>query len=144
MATGVGMVQYFKLTVGGTDLSDHVRSMTVTMTAEDVDITAMGSVSRQHLPGLRDDRIEVVFFQDFAASKVDATLNTLVGSSTGATIIAYNDSTVAVSSTNPKYTMLGVLLDYTPLSGEVGTANQTTVTFVPAQGTTSSITRSTT
>ncbi len=121
------------LSVGGTVLSDHVRSLDVQMTAEDIDLTAMGAVSREHAPGLRDDRFTLELFQDFASSKVDATLSPLVGSATGATIIAaYNGSTF--SATNPSYTMVGVLLEYHPINGEVGAANMTPVEFVPAAG----------
>lgn len=128
------------LKVGGTDLSDHVRQIEVNMSADDVDITAMGATSHAHAPGLRDDKITVQFFQDFAASKVDASLNTLVGSATGATIIAYANGTTA-TATAPSYTMVGILLDYSPIDVEIGNASQTTVTFVPAAG--SSITRGT-
>ncbi len=130
---GKHYVRNFYLSVGGTDLSDHVRTMDVQMTAEDVDLTAMGAVSREHAPGLRDDRISGDFFQDFASSKVDSTLNPLVGSATGATIVAaYNGSTF--SATNPSYTMVGVLLEYHPMQGEVGAADMTPFEFVPAAG----------
>lgn len=123
------------------DLSDHVRSVTVTMSSEDVDITAMGATARAHTPGLRDDRVEVEFFQDYAASKVDQTLAGYVGNATGATLVVKPVATT-VSSTNPSYTMTAILLDYQPLSGTVGDANTNNVTFVPAAG--SSITRATT
>jgi hypothetical protein len=128
------------LTVGGTDLSNHVRQINVQMTAEDVDLTAMGATSREHAPGLRDDRIVITVFQDFAASSIDATLSPLVGVAAGATIIAYANGTTA-TSTSPKWTMVGVLLDYNPLDVEIGSASQTQITFVPAAG--SSITRGT-
>lgn len=119
--------------VGGTDLSDHVRSVQVSMTAEDIDLTAMGAVSREHAPGLRNDQITINFFQDFAASKVDAVLSALVGVAAGSTVIAYANGTTA-SSTAPSYTMVGVLLDYNPIDVEIGAASQTSVTFVPAPG----------
>src|SRR3954465_8077314 len=88
--------------VGGTTLSDHVRSIEVQMNTEDVDLTAMGAVSRTHGPGLRDDRIIVNFFQDYAASKVDAIVSALVGVAAGTTIIAYAHGDTA-TSTAPSY-----------------------------------------
>jgi hypothetical protein len=122
------------LKVGTTDLSDHVRSIEVQMNNADVDITAMGAVSQQHAPGLRDDRIIVTFFQDFASSKVDATLNTLVGSTTGATVIAYANGTTA-TSTAPSYTCVMAPFTYSPINiGAPGDASQTQVTFLPVQG----------
>ncbi len=128
------------LKVGTADLSDHVRSMEVQMNSADVDTTAMGAVSQTHAPGLRDDRITVTFFQDYATSKVDATISPLQGSITGATIIAYAHG-VTASATAPSYTMVGAPFDYSPINGEVGAANQTTVTFLPVAG--SYITRGT-
>lgn len=128
------------LTFNSVDLSDHVRSVTVSMSSEDVDLTAMGADSRAHAPGLRDDRVEVEFLQDYASSKVDQTLSGYVGSATGASLVIKPTSS-ATSTTNPSYTMTAILLDYQPLSGTVGEANTINVTFLPAAG--SSIVRAT-
>ncbi len=128
------------LKIGGTDLSARVRSMEVQMNSADVDTTAMGAVSQTHAPGLRDDRITVTFFQDYASSQVDSVVSALQGSTTGATIIAFAHGTTP-SSTAPSYTMVGSPFDYSPINGEVGAANQTTVTFLPVAG--SYITRGT-
>lgn len=128
------------LKVGGTDLSAYVRSIRVQMNTEDVDLTAMGAVSREHGPGLRDDLIEVTFFQDYQPSKVDATVSALVGVAAGATIIAYAHG-VTAASTAPSYTMVGFPLNYEPINVEIGNATQTTIQFVPSAG--SYITRGT-
>jgi hypothetical protein len=129
------------VTVSGVDLSDHVRRVTVTMSSDDVDITAMGQTAHNHAPGLRDDRVTVEFFQDFASSKVDATLNVLQGVQAGGTVVV-KPTSGTVSATNPTYTLVGVLMGYVPLDGEVGAASMTTVEFLPAAG--SKITRATT
>lgn len=121
------------LTIGGTNISDHVRSIEVQQNVADLDVTAMGAVSQQHAPGLRDDRMIVTFFQDFAATKVDALINALVGSSGGATVVAYASGTTA-TSTAPSYTCVMSPFTYSPLNGDVGTAFQTQVTFLPVQG----------
>lgn len=121
------------LVFNSVDLSDHVRSVTVTMSAEDVDITAMGASARAHAPGLRDDRVEVEFYQDYASAKVDQTLSGYVGNATGATLVVKPVATT-VSTTNPSYTMTAILLNYQPLSGTVGEANTIDVEFVPAAG----------
>lgn len=119
--------------INSVDLSDHVDTVTVTETSEDIDLTAMGATSRAHAPGLRDDTVTIVFFQDFAASKVDATLSALQGVAAGAPIII-KPVAAAVSTTNPSYTMTGVLLEYSPLNGSVGQANKITAVFKPADG----------
>ena len=128
------------LTVNGVDLSDHVREIKINMSAEDLDATAMGATSKAHTPGLRDDRMEVTFLQDYASGKVDATLSGLVSSSTGFTVIA-KPTSAAVSTTNPSYTMSALLFDYTPIDAEVGEISMPEVTFLPAPG--SKITRAT-
>jgi hypothetical protein len=129
------------LKIGTFDASSHVESLDVNMTAEDIDLTAMGATSREHAPGLRNDSISGNFFQDFASANLDSVVSALVGVAAGTTIVAaYNGS--SISSTNPSYTMVGVLMEYHPINGQVGAANQTAFSFVPAAG--SSITRATT
>jgi len=121
------------LVVNSVDLSDHVREITITMSADDLDATAMGALSKAHTPGLRDDRIEVTFLQDYASAKVDATLNPLVSSSTPFTIVA-KPTSGAVTATNPSYTMSSLLFDYTPIDASVGEISLPKVTFLPAPG----------
>ncbi len=77
-----------KVTIGGTNVSSFVRSGDVQMSVEDVDLTAMGATSRNHGAGLRDDRLTLECFSDYTATTgLDAVLNPLLGSSTGATIV---------------------------------------------------------
>ena len=136
----ITMTNLATLSVNAVDLSDHVREITVDMSAEDLDATAMGALSKAHAVGLRDDKIEVTFLQDYAAAKVDATLAPLVGSSTPITIVA-KPTNAAVSATNPSYTLSALLFDYTPIDATVGEISLPKVQFLPAPG--SSITRAT-
>lgn len=129
---GVG-ANTFKVSVGGVDLTDHTKSVTVNQEYDDVDITAMGAVSKAHTPGLRDDSIDLEFFQDFAAGKVDATINPLLGAAAGGTIIVIAGGTAA-SATTPSYTLVGIPFTYQPIDGSVGDASMTKVTFKPAAG----------
>jgi len=129
------------VTYNSVNLSDHVESVEINMSAEDIDITAMGATSRTHAPGLRDDSVTINFFQDFATGKLDATISPLLGSSAGASLVIKPTSS-SVSSTNPSYTMTAIVLDYKPLDGKVGAASQTQVVFKPAAN--SSLVRATT
>lgn len=129
-----------KFTVGGVDLTDHLRSITINQDFDDVDITASNATSKAHAVGLRSDSWDVELYQDFAASSVDQTLYTLLGTSTGTTIV-YQTNGGTVTTTNPKYTMVANLFSYQPVSGSVGDASMLTVKFMPAQG--SSTTRGT-
>lgn len=107
------------LTVNGVDLSDHVRSVEVSMSVEDVESTTMGATAVQREPGLGDDEITVTWAADFAAGKVDATLAPLVTGRTKHTI-EVRPTNGARSATNPAYVGSGFITEYTPVAGSVG------------------------
>lgn len=113
--------------VNSVDLSDHVRSVTITHTAAMLDRTAMGDSSRRRFPGLKDWSVSVEFNQDFAAAKVDDTLNGLIGS-TSFTIGILPTST-GVSATNPIFTGKCLLESYPPMGNAVGEFATVTATF---------------
>lgn len=115
--------------VSSTDLSTNVESVEINIEREDVDLTAMGATAREHGAGLRNDSISLNFFQDYAASKVDAILSPLLTNTSGFSVVIKPTSS-AVSSTNPSFTATCLLLTYSPLAGTVGDANQTSVEFV--------------
>ena len=71
------------------------------------------------------------FFQDFAASEVDATLFGLVGT---AVAVAVRPLNTTIAATNPEYQGSGILTSYPPMSGAVGEELTTTARFVPASG----------
>lgn len=121
------------LIVGGTNLSNHVKTATVTMDTDNVELTAMGATAHENGVGLRNDSIDIEFYQDFAASSVHAVLNPLLGSSTGATIVA-KPTSATVSATNPTFTMIGIPFTYNPIDATVGSASMTKVQFKPAAG----------
>lgn len=102
--------------VGGVDLTDHVRSIDISQTYDTVDDTAFNAVNRSFLVGLSDSQMVVEFYQDFAASKVDATLYPLLGSNAGSTIV-FQTSGSTVDATHPKYTMVGSIFEYHPVNG---------------------------
>jgi hypothetical protein len=115
--------------VNGVVLSDHANQVTVEDTRDAVDITAFGATSKAVTKGLGDAKITVKFFQDFAASKVHATLQPLIGSTTGVTIEVRATSS-ARSSTNPAALMTGLLMNYNMLDGSIGEASEITAEFV--------------
>lgn len=119
--------------INGTNLSDHIRKVTVQMNSDDVDISAMGGTSHVHAPGLRDDRMSFDIYTDYDAAKTDAIISALQGVAAGGTIVV-KPTSATVGATNPTYTMIGFPLSYSPLDGEVGAASLTTVEFVPSIG----------
>jgi hypothetical protein len=115
--------------VNGVTLSDHANSVTVEDTRDPVDITAFGATSKSTTKGLGDAKITVQFFQDFAASKVHATLQPLISSTTPVSI-EVRATSAARSATNPAALMSGLLLNYNMLQGQIGEASTITAEFV--------------
>lgn len=115
--------------INAVDLSDFVQSVTVNYAAEMVDETAMGDDTRKNKGGLKNWSIDVEFKQDFAASAVDATLFSLVGSTFTVTV---KPTSAAVGSTNPSYSGTGILESYAPMDGGVGDLATTSVTIQSA------------
>src|SRR4051812_35994282 len=118
--------------VNNVDLSDHVSKVTTNDTRDSVDVTAMGAVSKAILKGLGDASITIDFFQDFAAGKVHATLQPLIGSSTPFPV-EIRPVNAARSATNPAILLAGALLmNYAGLDGGVGDASGISAQFVNA------------
>lgn len=115
--------------VNGVALSDHASSVTINSEADLVETTAFGATYKSNLMGMRDGTIEVTFYQDFDAASVDATLWPLHNANTVFPVVIRPTSGV-VSATNPSYRMAeAVLPGFNPLSGDVGEASTTDVTF---------------
>jgi hypothetical protein len=115
------------VTVNSADLSDHVKSVQVNYKAEILEDTAMGADTKSRVAGLKDWSIDLEFFQDYASSKVDATLWGLVGAA--AFGIKVNPIATAVSTTQPSFSGNCVLGDYSPVSGAVGELSMVSVSF---------------
>ncbi len=114
------------ISIGGVDLSDHVRQITLNYSAELQDITAMSDTARARLGGLFDWSVTLEFNQDYASNEVDVTLFTLVGTSVA--LIIRPDSG-AKAATNPEFTGNAILESYQPVGGTVGDAHIAPVTF---------------
>lgn len=103
---------------GLTNLSDHVRSVSINYTAEMNDKTAMGSSARKRIPGLKDYTVSLEVNMDYASGSIDDVLFPLLGSTGGFMII--NPHTSAVGAGNPQYTGAFQLATYSPITGQVG------------------------
>lgn len=117
--------------INGTDLSDHVASVTVTFSKKAVDVTSFSGEGSESTWGLKSDEFDVEFFQDFAAASVNAVLYSLQNGEVEFDI-EVRPTAAAVSSTNPKYTGTCKLFEYNPLDGKVGDASTSKVKF-PSQ-----------
>jgi len=107
----------YSVVINSVDLSDHVRSATIDYSVEEQDDTAMGDSTRSAAGGLKNWSYNVEFLQDFAASEVDATLFSLVGSTTFAT---FKPTSGSVTATNPSFSGTALIQSYGPLGSSVG------------------------
>jgi hypothetical protein len=115
------------------DLSDHVKQVELPMEMMAQDNTAMGATTKHSIPGLKDAKISITFLQDFAASKVDATIWPLYNAGTSFTLVI-KPTSAAVSATNPSFTMTVFCKTYNPISGNVGSVADTKVDFEISSG----------
>lgn len=115
------------ITVNSVALSDHMNSVTLTYEVEQQDATVMGG-NRAFVGGIQNNTCEVTLYQDFAATSVEATIYSLVGTTT---TLVLKPTSAAVSSTNPSYTLTGCFLSsHTPIAaGDVGATSPVTLTF---------------
>jgi hypothetical protein len=117
--------------VNSVDLSDHVRQVTVSMSVEEKDLTAMGASGKARRAGLRDDSYTLEFNQDFDAAEVDATLFPLLGAAPFP--VSVKPTSAATSATNPDYNGNSIITDYNPIDGAVGDELVTSITL-PVDG----------
>jgi hypothetical protein len=120
--------------IGGTDLSDRVRSVTISDDRDKVENTTMGATANSYAKGLGDASIKIGFVQDLATGKVHATLQPLIGSTT-TTTVEVRAVNAARSATNPAFLLSNALMfNYTPLDGSIGDLSEMEVEFSNASG----------
>ena len=116
------------LTINSIDYSEYVQSFSFPLSADAIEETAMGDDSREYIPGLKNATFTIGLKQDFAASKVDASMWAIYDGD-AAVAFVFRKSTDAVGATNPEYTGNCVLTEY-PIHGDsVGDLATTSVTF---------------
>lgn len=117
--------------VNGVNFSSHVSSVEVNLSKDEIDTTNFGGDGRERAHGLKDDSFKVTFQQDFAAGVVDDTLYPLWDLEEEF-VVKVRPRTQDISANNPEYSATCILLEYQPLSGDVGDLSETEVEF-PAQ-----------
>jgi hypothetical protein len=124
--------------INSVDLSDHVESVELDIDVDDVESTNYGSGGwREYQSGLKKPSLKITFQQDYAASKVDATLWNALGT---AVPFEVRETNSARSATNPAYTGSVRVNGYpTVVGGKVGELGKTQVTWP----TTGAVTRAT-
>lgn len=117
-----------RVEVNGTNISDHVSEVSIETERDEVDVTAMGATNKEIQAGLGDATITCTVFQDFAAASIDSIMFPLSTTTTPFSV-KVRPTSAAISTTNPSYEMQALLFGYSPISGAVGEASTTELTF---------------
>lgn len=120
-----------EVVINSVDLSDHVKEVTLDYNADMLESTSMGDGTHENTPGLKDWKLDVEFYQDFAGSKVDATLFPLIGAAAFAVEVRPSKTSVR-SATNPMFGGNVVLESYPVLGNSVGEMAMSKASFRPA------------
>ena len=114
------------LKIATVDLSAYVTAITLTQTVDQVETTKMGSTSHEYSAGLESSTLTVDFLNDWAASKVQATLQAAYGTSVTALIVPVRAASgTVISAQNPLYTVSILVNNLTPV-GTGGPADYAT------------------
>jgi hypothetical protein len=122
--------------INGVDFSDHLASVALDLSADEVETTAFGgSGFRTRVGGLKDASITLSFHNDFGSSgseAVDSTIYNLYGSN--ATVVV-RPTSGSVSASNPSYTGVFLVSQVNPISGSVGDLATRDLTWPLGSGT---------
>ena len=119
--------------VNSVDLSDHVTSVTLNRSFDELEVTAMGDTGHKFVKGLEASSVTIDFLNDTAASNVLATLQAAWGTTVEVKLLQVKGT--AVSATNPLYTFNVLVNNTTDINGAVGDVGTQSVTW-NVQGTT--------
>jgi len=113
--------------VNSVDLSDHVQSITLNRSFEELTVTAMGDSGQKYVKGLEASSVTIDFMNDTASANVLATLQAAWG--TNVTVVLLQEKGTAVSATNPLYTMTCLINSTTDINGSVADLAVQSLTF---------------
>ncbi len=113
--------------VNSVDLSDHVTSVTLNRSFNELAVTAMGDTGEKYVKGLETSSVSISFLNDTASPHVLATLQAAWG--TSVTVVLLQEKGTAVSATNPLYTMTCLVNNTTDVNGAVGDLGTQDVTW---------------
>jgi hypothetical protein len=113
--------------VNSVDLSDHVTSVTLNRSFDELEVTAMGDNGHKFVKGLEASSVTLDFLNDTASANVLATLQAAWG--TNVTVVLLQTKGTVVSATNPLYTMTCLINNTTDINGAVGDLSTQSLTF---------------
>jgi hypothetical protein len=118
------------LTINSVDLTDQCTSAVINYVAEQLENTTFSNTSRSFTSGLFSNTITVTLYQSYAAAETEASIYSLVGTTTTITMSPTAAGLVTPSATEPKYTLTGAYLSaHTPINASLGELSTIDLTF---------------
>ncbi len=113
--------------VNSVDLSDHVTSVTLNRSFDELEVTAMGDTGHKFVKGLEASSVTIDFLNDTASANVLATLQAAWGTTVEVKLL--QEKGTAVGATNPLYTFNVLVNNTTDINGGVGDLGTQSVTW---------------
>jgi hypothetical protein len=114
------------VTLNSVDLSNHVTSVTLNRSFEELPVTAMGDSSMKYVKGLEASTVTIDFLNDTATANVLQTLQAAWGTTVNLTL---KQTSAATSATNPLYSTTVLVNNTTDINGAVGDISTQSITF---------------
>lgn len=111
----------------GSTITSSCASVTINLSADDVETTAFGSAWRTRIGGLKSGTVDFEMHQDFGASGIDSLFFPNLGGTVAVSVRP--GGTAAVSATNPSYSFDVLVTEYSPVDGAVGDLATTSVSL---------------
>jgi hypothetical protein len=118
------------LTINAVDLTDQCTSAVINYVAEQLENTTFSNTSRSFTSGLFSNTITVTLYQSYAAAETEASIYSLVGTTTTITMSPTAAGLATPSATEPKYTLTGAFFSaHTPINASLGELSTIDLTF---------------
>lgn len=114
--------------INSVDLSDHCRGVTVVLSAEQLDATAMSSTGwKTYKGGLKEGTVNIEFLDDFVAGSVDATIFSAFN--TGTAVAMTTKPVAGANSANNPELQFSILPNAYNAGGSIGQLAGKTISF---------------
>lgn len=112
---------------GSVNLSDHVTSVTINQTFDELEVTAMGDSSHKFIKGLESAQVTLDILNDLTSSPA---ITSVLQSCYGKNVVwTFKQSSAATSATNPLYTVTLLVNNLTPINGATGDVSTQSLSF---------------
>ena len=112
---------------GSVNISDHVQSVTINESFDELDVTAMGDGSHKFIAGLEANSVTMDILNDLTSSPAITTV--LQSCWKKNCVFTFKQTNAAVSTTNPLYTVTLLVNNLTPINGATGDVSVQSLSF---------------